>query len=225
MGVVKIQSGHPACLGAATPHGAETVAITARQGAAVVAHGRRDWSACWMVALVMTVIGTAVAIIGGAAIAAPGGTAAMAAEHSFIEPPANAPAAVGQSYCSNVGDKAADARFAWQAAKIKEMSAELDVRIAKLEGRIGELKSWVEKREKFMELGNEALVKIFSSMRPDAASEQLTKINDLTAAAIVMKLKPRDASAILNDMDPQRAARLMSTIAGAAQATASKGGS
>ncbi len=126
-------------------------------------------------------------------------------------------ASLAEKYCAAVGDKATDARFAWQAQTLKKMSEELDERRKVIEERITELKSWVERRDRFVELGTEALVKIFEAMRPDAASQQLSSIDEMTAASIVTKLKTRTASAILNEMDPTKAARLASTIAGAAR--------
>lgn len=126
-------------------------------------------------------------------------------------------ASLAEKYCSAVGDKATDARFAWQAETLKKMTKELDKRRAILEERIAELKQWVERRDRFVELGTESLVKIFESMRPDAASQQLSSVDEMTAASIITKLKARTASAILNEMDTVKAARLASTIAGAAR--------
>lgn len=124
---------------------------------------------------------------------------------------------LAERYCQAVGDIATDARFAWQAGQLKKLAKELDERRAILEERIAELKSWVERRDKFVELGTESLVKIFQSMRPDAASQQLSSVDEMTAAAIITKLKPRTASSILNEMDTEKAARLAATIAGAAR--------
>ncbi|MEQ8824485.1 MAG: MotE family protein [Filomicrobium sp.] len=124
---------------------------------------------------------------------------------------------LAERYCQAVGDIATDARFAWQAGQLKKLAKELDDRRAILEERIAELKSWVERRDQFVELGTESLVKIFQSMRPDAASQQLSSVDEMTAAAIITKLKPRTASSILNEMETEKAARLASTIAGVAR--------
>jgi flagellar motility protein MotE (MotC chaperone) len=61
-------------------------------------------------------------------------------------------------------------------------------------------------------------------MRPDAAASQLVAMDEETAAAILMKLDPRNSSVILNEMEPAKAARLTTTITGAAK-TAPQGGS
>ena len=51
-------------------------------------------------------------------------------------------------------------------------------------------------------------------MAPDAAALQIASMADDTAAAVLAKLKVRSASAILNEMDPGRAAHLADTLAG-----------
>ena len=97
--------------------------------------------------------------------------------------------------------------------------------MAKIEARIAELKEWVARREDFASRMSEQLVTIYSGMRPEAASEQLAKIEESTAAAILGKLAPRVASQILNDMPSERAARLAMILMGASRKTDPGGGS
>ena len=52
-------------------------------------------------------------------------------------------------------------------------------------------------------------------MKPEVAATQLVAMNQMTAAAIVAKLPPKAAGAILAEMDPQHAARVSSILAGA----------
>ncbi|MDP2732208.1 MAG: flagellar protein, partial [Hoeflea sp.] len=54
------------------------------------------------------------------------------------------------------------------------------------------------------------------NMRPDAAAEQLEIVSPMVAAAIIMKLSPRLASQILNEMDSKKAAGLTGIIASSA---------
>lgn len=122
---------------------------------------------------------------------------------------------LAERYCSNITDAAQDARFAWQAKTIAEMEKELDKRIAAIEEKTAELKTWVEQREKFLKLANENLVQIYSIMRADAAAPQLEAMNEVTAAAIIMKLPPKVAGAVLSEMEAEKAARMTATIAGA----------
>lgn len=128
-------------------------------------------------------------------------------------------ATVGEQYCQAVLEPAREARYAHQAAELKALGAELDDRLAKIEARIGELKEWVARREDFASRTSEQMVTIYSGMRPEAASEQLTKIDESAAAAILSKLAPRVASQILNDMPSEKAARLAMILMGASRKT------
>ncbi len=60
----------------------------------------------------------------------------------------------------------------------------------------------------------ETVVTIYAKMRPDSAALQLAAMEDPVAAAILVKLPPRASSAILNEMEAGRAARLARSMAG-----------
>ncbi|MBN9260285.1 MAG: MotE family protein [Hyphomicrobium sp.] len=132
---------------------------------------------------------------------------------------------VAEQYCRAVLDPAREARYAYQTAELQALSRALDDRMVKIEARIAELKEWVARREDFANRTSDQLVTIYSGMRPEAASEQLAKIEESTAAAILSKLAPRVASQILNDMPPDRAARLAMILMGASRKTDPGGGS
>ena len=129
--------------------------------------------------------------------------------------PPNASAA--QQYCFNTADTAADARFAWQAKKIQEMEAELNKRAEMLAAKTEEYKTWLDRRDAFSRKAHEKLVGFYSRMRADAAAAQLATIDEETAAAVMTKLETKVASQIMGEMDPVRAARIASVIAGAAK--------
>lgn len=132
-----------------------------------------------------------------------------------VTAPAVTPTGAGQQYCINIADTAADARFAWQKKTLGEIEQELDRRIALLEQRAKEYREWLARRDEFSKKAQGALVDIYTKMRPDAAALQLAAMDEETAAAVLTKLKPRSASAILNEMPAGQAARLTMTIAGA----------
>jgi len=137
-------------------------------------------------------------------------------------PPAREPdrtLSVADQYCRAVLDPAREARYAHQTAELQALSRAVDDRMVKLEARIAELKEWVARREDFANRTSEQLVTIYSGMRPEAASEQLAKLEESTAAAILSKLAPRVASQILNDMPAERAARLAMILMGASRKT------
>ena len=117
-------------------------------------------------------------------------------------------------YCRNIANPAADARYARQVDSLTALEKEIDDRIARLEAKRAEYEEWVKKREEMMSKADEAVVAIYSQMRPDAASQQIAAMEEAAAAAILAKLSPRIASAILNEMDAATAARLTNVMAG-----------
>lgn len=128
---------------------------------------------------------------------------------------------LAKAYCANIGSLAADAKFAWQKKAIGELASELEERIAKLEAKTDEYKQWLARRDEFSKRVTDNLVTIYSRMRAEAAGQQLTAMDEETAAAILLKLDPRVSSAILNDMNAQHAARLTTIISGAGKVTPS----
>lgn len=129
--------------------------------------------------------------------------------------PPNASAA--QQYCFNTADSAADARFAWQAKKIKDMEDALDKKARQLEAKTEAYKHWLDRRDEFSRKAHEKLVGFYSRMRADAAAVQLAALNEEMAAAVVMKLQTKVASQIMGEMDPERAAKIATIISGAAK--------
>jgi flagellar motility protein MotE (MotC chaperone) len=120
-----------------------------------------------------------------------------------------------QQYCFNTADPAADARVAWQAKKISDMEAVLETRIALLEAKTEEFKTWLARRDEFSKKAQEKLVSFYTRMRPDAAALQLAAVDEEMAAAVLMKIDAKAASPILSEMDPARAAKIAGIISGA----------
>lgn len=125
-------------------------------------------------------------------------------------------------YCANIADAATDARFQRQVEALKALEKKIQERIATLELKRAEYEDWLQRREKFLKSAEDNLVAIYTQMRPDAASQQLAIMNEFTAAAILAKLPARTASAILNEMDPSKAAQLTNIMAGLSDRTASQ---
>lgn len=125
-----------------------------------------------------------------------------------------------EQYCSSVVDATAAAQIAQQTSNLEKASKELAGRVAILDAKTTELKSWVKKREEFTAKATTALLDIYSKMKPDAAAHQLTEMNELTAAAITAKLSPKVSSLILAEMDTAKASRITGIIAGASEVAA-----
>ena len=151
--------------------------------------------------------------------------AALALAAAFALLPTPAPAQDGAAeaalaYCTNLADDAADARFALQLSRLQAAEAAIEERLAELEIRRAEYEEWLDRRRRFMDLAEENLVAIYSGMRPDAASEQLAEMNEFTAAAVIARVAPRTASAILNEIGRREGSPRCSPIAGHPQADA-----
>ena len=123
----------------------------------------------------------------------------------------------GQNYCVNFSDEAQEAQLAWRLKKIEELEKGLSKRMDALEKTKADVARWMAKREAFLELARASLVEIYTRMRPDAAALQLAALDDMTAAAILVKLKAKTASVILAEIEAERAAQLARVIAGAAR--------
>jgi flagellar motility protein MotE (MotC chaperone) len=117
-------------------------------------------------------------------------------------------------FCSNVSDAALDARVAWQQKELEATEGKLRQRIAELEIKRAEYEQWLKLREDFLKNAEDSVVEIYSRMNPEAAAQQIASMADDTAAAVLAKLKVRNASAILNEMEPARGAHLADTLAG-----------
>lgn len=121
-----------------------------------------------------------------------------------------------RAFCGNIADAARDQRYLLQKKELEELQADVDQRIQQLEEGSAEYRDWLKKREDFMQVADTQLVEIYKNMAPDSAAAQLEIVKPGIAAAIVMKLSPRLASSILNEMDTKKAAALTTIIAAAA---------
>lgn len=122
-----------------------------------------------------------------------------------------------RNFCSNIADDARDLRYARKASELKALQAQVEERIAVLEEKNREFEAWIERRETFRRQAQDGLVEIYAKMRPDAAAVRLEMLGTELAAAILMKLSPRQAGVILNEMDVEKAAMVTGIISAAGQ--------
>lgn len=121
-----------------------------------------------------------------------------------------------RAFCGNIADAARDQRYLLQKKELEALQADVDQRMQQLEEGSAKYQEWLKKREDFMQVADTQLVEIYKNMAADAAAAQLEIVKPGIAAAIVMKLSPRLASSILNEMDTKKAAALTTIIAAAA---------
>jgi flagellar motility protein MotE (MotC chaperone) len=117
-------------------------------------------------------------------------------------------------YCTNITDKAADARYAMQTRELQQLRADVDSRIEQLDAKRKEYEVWLKRRDEFIDKAEDSLVGIISKMRPDAAAAQMALLGDEAAAALLLKLNPRVSSVILNEMPAEKSSRLARVIVG-----------
>ncbi len=118
-------------------------------------------------------------------------------------------------YCMNISDAATEVRSTVLKEELEAIEKQVDEKLTKLNAKIEKLKIWTAKREMFLKSGNDSLVKVFQSMRPDAAASQLSEIGPVQAAAIIFKLEPKFSSAIMAEMKPSIAAKIAIVITSA----------
>lgn len=126
-----------------------------------------------------------------------------------VEPPSDS-----ELYCKNVAEAASEARIQWQTWKLISLEASLRDRIAELQRKEKEFEKWVKRREDLMDEVEDQVVSIIGRMRPEAAAAQLSTTDEEAAVGVLLKLKARVASSILDEMDPARAAQLTQSMMG-----------
>ncbi|MEP3427786.1 MAG: MotE family protein [Roseibium sp.] len=124
------------------------------------------------------------------------------------------PPSDSELYCKNIASAASDARVQWQTWKMISLEARLRDRIAELKRREKKFEDWVERRENLLNEVEDQVVNIIGRMRPEAAAAQLSTTEEEAAVGVLMKLKARVASSILDEMDPARAAQLTQSMMG-----------
>lgn len=131
---------------------------------------------------------------------------------------------LADGYCGAIGDKAAEARTAWQMQQLTGLQKRIEEKLVQLENKRKDLQDWVEKRDQILKSANQSLVGIYAKMDPEAAAAQLARAETATAVSVLHQLNPRGASAILDAMDPDKAAMLVKLLAATAKDDKPAGG-
>lgn len=147
----------------------------------------------------------------------------MPGSAAFADDP-TPPRSLVDGYCGAIGDKAAEARAAWQTEQLTDLQKRIEEKLVQLENKRKDLQGWVEKRDQILKSANQSLVDIYAKMDPEAAAAQLARAETATAVSVLHQLKARSASAILNSMDPDKAAMLVKMLAATARDDKSAGG-
>ncbi|MEZ5811876.1 MAG: MotE family protein [Rhizobiaceae bacterium] len=121
-----------------------------------------------------------------------------------------------RQFCANIAEPARERRYAMKAAELRKLQEDVEARIAVLEEKSAEFAKWAARREAFMQRADESLIAIYAKMRPDAAAVRLELLGTDLSAAILMKLSPRQAGVILNEMDATKAASITALMSASA---------
>jgi Uncharacterized conserved protein len=127
-----------------------------------------------------------------------------------------------QKFCGSIIEPARDQRYLMQKQELEKLQSDIDSRIAVLEERKAEYEDWLKRRNDFMKQAEGKLVEIYRKMPADAAAPQLQETDAILAAAIIMKLPPRQSSLILAEMEPDKAAIVASIMSSATDPNTSK---
>ena len=118
--------------------------------------------------------------------------------------------------CGNILDPVREQRYALQVAELEELQAKVQERIDLLEAKRAELEAWATKREEFAKQASGMLVDVYANMPASAAAERLESVDGGLSAALLSKLKPRSAAAILSEMNKEKAAMITRIMAASA---------
>ncbi|WP_320200991.1 MotE family protein [Agrobacterium sp. rho-13.3] len=127
-----------------------------------------------------------------------------------------------QKYCTNIIDQARDQRYVLQKQDLEKLQKDVDDRIAIMEARKAEYEDWLKRRNDFMQQAEANLVNVYKTMKADAAAPQLEEVNPGLAAAIIMKLPPRQSGLILSEMNAKKAAIVAAIMSSATDKTTSR---
>lgn len=123
------------------------------------------------------------------------------------------PGADAQQYCTNIAAAAGAARNARQEKQLLDIEQQIARRLSELEAKRAELQDLMDRHDALVKKVDDGLVAIYARMRAEAAAAQFAGMEEDMAAALLMRLQPKQSSSILNEMDASRAVVLTKKIA------------
>lgn len=122
---------------------------------------------------------------------------------------------VGEQFCRNTANDASEARASWRNSLLEKTESQLLAKLAELKAEREAYTAQLDRYQSFLSSIESNVIEMYAKMRPEAAAQQLSLLDNNTAAAIMLRLKPRTASAILNEMVATRASELAALFASA----------
>ncbi len=127
---------------------------------------------------------------------------------------------LARNYCLALKSGAENARLEWQRRDLEKVKTLVQQQTNELKKKISELEMWFGRRQAIAMDYEKQLMHIYKQMQPDNAANQLGSMKVSIAKRILLMLGPGNASAILDEMDPTKAAALTSLIATEARSLA-----
>lgn len=128
--------------------------------------------------------------------------------------PRSGAAADAQQYCANIAAAAGAARNVRQEKQLLEIEQQIARRLSELDAKRRELQEVLDRHDALVKRIDDGLVAIYARMRADSAAAQVAGMEEEVAAALLMRLQPKQSSSILNEMEASRAVALTKKIAG-----------
>mgnify|MGYP001820384854 CR=1 FL=1 len=124
---------------------------------------------------------------------------------------------LAKNYCVGLKDVVENARLEWQRRDLEKVKALVDEQTTELKKKISELEKWYNRRQAIAKDFEKRLKQIYKNMQPDNAANQMGSMKASVAKQILLQLTPAEAGAILDEMEPEKAAALASLIAAEAR--------
>ena len=125
--------------------------------------------------------------------------------------------APANDFCETIKKPAEEARYALQLKTLEELQKKIDEKTALLEEKYQRNLAFEKQQKEKVKTAQQAVVDIYSKMKPDIAAGQLELLDPEIAVAILDQLKTRVSSSILNEMKGQSAAIITAMMAGEAK--------
>ena len=106
-----------------------------------------------------------------------------------------------QQNCVNVANVATAARMAFQEKKLSELEQRLEHKLTEIQTRRQELKELLDRYDAFTNKADDTVIDIFQDEAEVCPHRNWRIWMMSSAAAILIKLRPKSSSAILNEMD------------------------
>ena len=117
-----------------------------------------------------------------------------------------------QDICANIAASIEVERISREKLALTELETQIKTRLAALEAKETDVKARIDRLEAFEKKTDGSLIAFYAGMKPDAAAAQLSELDEDIAAGILLKLKTKASSAILNEMQAERGAALIRRI-------------